>query len=78
MMFIERDGMDFTNEEDSHIQHDMDRKTMEYVCEDCDYRWVAQMNVEFNENYNGENAPFTVDDTKVTCPMCGSNNCSRV
>ena len=71
MMFIEReDGMDYTNEEDSHIKHDMDRKTMAYVCEDCDYRWIAQMNVELNENYNGETARFR-DQELVTVKSQG-------
>lgn len=68
--FIDMDG----RQEEQEI-HFFD---VEYICEDCDYRWKTKKRASLSEEDRNGTDRWFVDDSNVCCPMCGSFNIARV
>lgn len=48
---------------------DLDDKAVTMACDDCDYRWKIEQNVEEEEE---------VYEDELICPMCGSSNVAEI
>ncbi len=49
-----------------------------YMCEDCNYRWKAKRQASLSDQDTTGSDRWFIDDSSVNCPMCGSSNITRV
>ncbi|MBU1077264.1 MAG: hypothetical protein KKH98_08225 [Spirochaetes bacterium] len=52
--------------------------SIEYKCEDCDYRWKTKRKASLSDEDRTGTDRWYVDDSNISCPMCGSCNTTRV
>ncbi len=60
------------DEENSEDDDEPEISTVDYACEDCDYRWDVTVEIFPNENQHNNSKE------KEYCPMCGSSNALQI
>ncbi len=70
---VEDEDLDDSDFDDSDYDDDEDKEfvAVEYICEECDYRWSAMQVVDNDDDFE-DNDDILLDE--VTCPMCGSTD----
>ncbi len=83
LMNLDYDEDEELDKKDDDHDHDEDELnaqkyfTIDYKCEDCDYLWKAKQEAELSEE-NSQDDQWVIDESNVSCPICGSYNISRL
>ncbi|MBN1899007.1 MAG: hypothetical protein JW827_09535 [Spirochaetes bacterium] len=59
------------------LENEIDNCSVEYRCEDCDYRW-SEIKKPYLSDEDKTGTRLVIDDSAVACPMCGGHQISRV
>lgn len=65
-------------EDEDSFEDEIGTFSVEYICEECDYKWREDLKPELYDDFRGDDNGFDFDDSEITCPMCGSFLVSRL
>lgn len=71
----ELSGSDDAEEKEEEDEHRF--YTIEYKCEDCDYLWREKQKAHLSDD-NSDDERWVIDESNISCPICGSSNISRI